>query len=108
MLSLDDRETDICEFFFFSSRRRHTRWTGDWSSDVCSSDLTGQHVSDRIVHGPPVPSPARLRDARDEPLQRQVPETDAAHLDAPQDSARTAAAPAPVAVPDGVPLFLPH
>src|SRR5690348_4727674 len=23
----------------FSSRRRHTRWTGDWSSDVCSSDL---------------------------------------------------------------------
>src|SRR5438876_4649148 len=25
---------------FFSSRRRHTRWTGDWSSDVCSSDLT--------------------------------------------------------------------
>src|SRR6266487_2805122 len=28
--------------FFFSSRRRHTRWTGDWSSDVCSSDLTGE------------------------------------------------------------------
>src|SRR6266581_729144 len=28
-------------FFFFSSRRRHTRWTGDWSSDVCSSDLPG-------------------------------------------------------------------
>src|SRR5438876_36227 len=26
--------------FFFSGRRRHTRWTGDWSSDVCSSDLT--------------------------------------------------------------------
>src|SRR5438876_12317086 len=25
--------------FFFSSRRRHTTWTGDWSSDVCSSDL---------------------------------------------------------------------
>src|SRR6266487_1857102 len=25
--------------FFFSSRRRHTRWTGDWSSDMCSSDL---------------------------------------------------------------------
>src|SRR6266581_6662816 len=24
--------------FFFSSRRRHTRWTGDWSSDVCASD----------------------------------------------------------------------
>src|SRR5688500_2046191 len=29
---------DIC-VFFFSSRRRHTRLQGDWSSDVCSSDL---------------------------------------------------------------------
>src|SRR5216683_2976364 len=28
-------------FFFFSSRRRHTRSDRDWSSDVCSSDLTG-------------------------------------------------------------------
>src|SRR6266702_6249167 len=27
--------------FFFSSRRRHTRWPRDWSSDVCSSDLKG-------------------------------------------------------------------
>src|SRR5688572_31936202 len=27
------------EFFFFSSRRRHTRFDCDWSSDVCSSDL---------------------------------------------------------------------
>src|SRR5690242_21613003 len=27
-------------YFFFSSRRRHTRLTCDWSSDVCSSDLT--------------------------------------------------------------------
>src|SRR5256885_7105627 len=27
------------DFFFFSSRRRHTRLQGDWSSDVCSSDL---------------------------------------------------------------------
>src|ERR1022692_2683866 len=29
-------------FFFFSSRRRHTRLQGDWSSDVCSSDLLYQ------------------------------------------------------------------
>src|SRR2546426_8025550 len=29
----------MCVFFFFSSRRRHTRLQGDWSSDVCSSDL---------------------------------------------------------------------
>src|SRR3712207_7472399 len=28
-------------FFFFSSRRRHTRYWRDWSSDVCSSDLSG-------------------------------------------------------------------
>src|SRR5436305_11458224 len=28
-------------FFFFSSRRRHTRCGRDWSSDVCSSDLAG-------------------------------------------------------------------
>src|SRR5690348_17687817 len=33
------REFLVDVFFFFSSRRRHTRWTGDWSSDVCSSDL---------------------------------------------------------------------
>src|SRR5262245_64184733 len=30
----------VC-FFFFSSRRRHTRCLSDWSSDVCSSDLKG-------------------------------------------------------------------
>src|SRR6266568_3207913 len=29
----------MLEIFFFSSRRRHTRWNCDWSSDVCSSDL---------------------------------------------------------------------
>src|SRR5256885_2592391 len=29
----------VVGFFFFSSRRRHTRLQGDWSSDVCSSDL---------------------------------------------------------------------
>src|SRR5690348_17916084 len=34
--------------FFFSSRRRHTSWTGDWSSDVCSSDLESpQRFPDR-------------------------------------------------------------
>src|SRR5256886_16671335 len=30
----------ILVFFFFSSRRRHTRFDCDWSSDVCSSDLS--------------------------------------------------------------------
>src|SRR2546430_7433073 len=33
--------------FFFSSRRRHTRFDCDWSSDVCSSDLSATEASDR-------------------------------------------------------------
>src|SRR5439155_16400186 len=37
ILSLDIGASFV--FFFFSSRRRHTRWPRDWSSDVCSSDL---------------------------------------------------------------------
>src|SRR2546430_16957103 len=32
-------------FFFFSSRRRHTRFDCDWSSDVCSSDLTKKKLA---------------------------------------------------------------
>src|SRR6266478_4012763 len=38
-------------FFFFSSRRRHTRFDCDWSSDVCSSDLEvhGEELADRSV-----------------------------------------------------------
>src|SRR5690606_39658427 len=37
-------------FFFFSSRRRHTRFSRDWSSDVCSSDLqTLQGVHDAKI-----------------------------------------------------------
>src|SRR2546422_7431889 len=33
--------------FFFSSRRRHTRCSRDWSSDVCSSDLLSKIVTKR-------------------------------------------------------------
>src|SRR5690606_39868164 len=36
--------TTTC-LFFFSSRRRHTRFSRDWSSDVCSSDLSFPHVA---------------------------------------------------------------
>src|SRR6266480_2009692 len=36
---------DFCIVFFFSSRRRHTRLTCDWSSDVCSSELDGRIVA---------------------------------------------------------------
>src|SRR5205807_7052549 len=48
-------------FFFFSSRRRHTRLQGDWSSDVCSSDLaavlsrlsSGSYWMSVPLHDPP-------------------------------------------------------
>src|SRR2546430_5585479 len=50
-------------YFFFSSRRRHTRFDCDWSSDVCSSDLclrlsVRRRSSDRH---PPVPKPSEIR-----------------------------------------------
>src|SRR5258705_12826804 len=37
----DCRQIGVFVFFFFTSRRRHTRCLSDWSSDVCSSDLGG-------------------------------------------------------------------
>src|SRR6266446_9837175 len=39
----------IVFFFFFSSRRRHTRLQGDWSSDVCSSDLAGAIAAEPLA-----------------------------------------------------------
>src|SRR5690606_40273896 len=41
-------------YFFFSSRRRHTRFSRDWSSDVCSSDLPQEWAS---CHHRAVPLP---------------------------------------------------
>src|SRR5256885_5672427 len=41
-------------FFFFSSRRRHTRLQGDWSSDVCSSDLRDRHERGGLFFQPTV------------------------------------------------------
>src|SRR2546426_2574399 len=55
-------------FFFFSSRRRHTRLQGDWSSDVCSSDLSLPcRAADAFRHAPletlsPRPVEAPLRE----------------------------------------------
>src|SRR5207237_3029809 len=43
----------VCTDFFFSSRRQHTSFKCDWSSDVCSSDLEGiflQRVIDTFHH----------------------------------------------------------
>src|SRR2546421_9469766 len=47
VLRTNDVLSILSLFFFFSSRRRHTRSDRDWSSDVCSSDLssTGQPVN---------------------------------------------------------------
>src|SRR5256886_15636524 len=44
----------VCFCFFFSSRRRHTRFDCDWSSDVCSSDLW----SEMLARAKPEPLPA--------------------------------------------------
>src|SRR5439155_14171143 len=58
-------------FFFFSSRRRHTSWPRDWSSDVCSSDLLvcqkGRSQKERgIQFGESQRRPAPWRPARSE------------------------------------------
>src|SRR5256884_8094503 len=47
--------------FFFSSRRRHTRCSRDWSSDVCSSDLPGRFVSGALELERPRGSDRRRR-----------------------------------------------
>src|ERR1039458_6314674 len=46
---LSDWSSDVCSSdllysFFFSGRRRHTRCLSDWSSDVCSSDLVARSL----------------------------------------------------------------
>src|SRR5437762_9716778 len=50
-------------FFFFSSRRRHTRYIGDWSSDVCSSDLPLAGLVDHLRLQPPRGSQPFLEEA---------------------------------------------
>src|SRR5262245_64601469 len=59
-------------FFFFSSRRRHTRCLSDWSSDVCSSDL-GQHQLARDIDGFAC---ARGRDRRQHCRDAVLPDRD--------------------------------
>src|SRR5690625_4736172 len=69
--------------FFFSSRRRHTRWPRDWSSDVCSSDLVprspdGQEAQGVRRGGAPAPGSAAgaLRVEEDRPARLGVRETE--------------------------------
>src|SRR3712207_2215697 len=47
-------------FFFFSSRRRHTRYWRDWSSDVCSSDLSFRSSLAPHIEGLPQAEQRRL------------------------------------------------
>src|SRR5260221_8834961 len=42
-------EAFLLEFFFFTSRRRHTRSLCDWSSDVCSSDLMSPELREPSI-----------------------------------------------------------
>src|SRR5207248_6281235 len=58
-------------FFFFSSRRRHTRSYGDWSSDVCSSDLRHLRLDRaRVAEVVGGAGAARVERARTEALER--------------------------------------
>src|SRR3989442_8613370 len=50
-------------FFFFSSRRRHTRCGRDWSSDVCSSDLNVLLPASALFLARPMPPGRALIDA---------------------------------------------
>src|SRR5437660_9280714 len=47
----DDAHVVAWSLFFFSSRRRHTRWPRDWSSDVCSSDLNDAPAAAVVATG---------------------------------------------------------
>src|SRR3712207_8874354 len=42
---VDDKAVVLTKDFFFSSRRHHTRYWRDWSSDVCSSDLPEERIA---------------------------------------------------------------
>src|SRR5256885_6109153 len=70
----------LCTFlFFFSSRRRHTRLQGDWSSDVCSSDLV-ELRDDRVGHrGRAAEHDDLARPQRADALRRRVGDRVAVH-----------------------------
>src|SRR5256885_4331744 len=60
----------VGSFFFFSSRRRHTRLQGDWSSDVCSSDLYKQALAQVQPKLQAAPSPSAFKKL--EPMQSEL------------------------------------
>src|SRR6266571_5282715 len=61
----------ISVFFFFSSRRRHTRLTCDWSSDVCSSDLINYRRREQSACGRPRPPTHKFQPKVQEPETQQ-------------------------------------
>src|SRR5256885_9347631 len=60
-----------CTYFFFSSRRRHTRFKGDWSSDVCFSDLAAWHDRDPSLVHVGILGPVQVEAPGEEPTERQ-------------------------------------
>src|SRR2546430_7564193 len=69
-------------FFFFSSRRRHTRFDCDWSSDVCSSDLPVVHAHEclsihrhRVGEGGHIPRGASVHQGGHLGMRRRGSET---------------------------------
>src|SRR5262249_56335848 len=72
--------------FFFSSRRRHTRLVSDWSSDVCSSDLSSLPV--RTSTSGTVPSPPGRASCLPSGEKANVVAGLAATAEAPSSSAR--------------------
>src|SRR2546430_5777498 len=74
----------VCSLlFFFSSRRRHTRFDCDWSSDVCSSDLSAEEAKLRFgQHLDLAPLPAEAV-ALEDALGRVLAHDVAAPIDVP-------------------------
>src|SRR3989337_1321193 len=69
MMCLELNRCDsLSVFFFFSSRRRHTRCYRDWSSDVCSSDLAAALFD---IDGTLVDTTAAIREAVTQVLQEE-------------------------------------
>src|SRR5712692_2732829 len=67
-------------FFFFSSRRRHTRWNCDWSSDVCSSDLLIAWGNFEAAKAIVAPVPSRVPTVADPGIPKDVLEVPSIHL----------------------------
>src|SRR5256885_13246285 len=69
---VDDDSWSVLLLFFFSSRRRHTRLQGDWSSDVCSSDLSGCRRAASVPTFPACSSPGPALQSRPHDVKQLV------------------------------------